>query len=134
MDEDTAKYLIEVTADIPHYIQLLASEVWQNTVNSQTVVTKKIVDECTEQLLALKYDYYLELYEHRSQNQKQLLRALTMEGKNIFSADYIKKHRLSSASTLQRSVQELVNNGIIEKKGDEYFFADPFLKLFVMKN
>jgi hypothetical protein len=134
MNADTAKYLIEIAADIPHYIQLLASEIWQNTVNSKSIVTKDIVDKCAEQLLALKYDYYLELYEHRSQNQKQLLKALTYERKNIFSADYIHKYRLSAASTLQRSVQELVNNGIIEKKAEEYFFADPFFRLFVVRN
>ena len=134
IEEETAKYLIEVAADIPHYIQLLASEVWQYMVNSQTNVTKSIVNECAEKLLAFKYDYYLELYEHRSQNQKQLLKALTYETKNIFSADYIQKYRLSAASTLQRSVQELINNGIIEKSGNEYFFADPFFQLFIKKN
>jgi AAA+ ATPase superfamily predicted ATPase len=134
IDEDTAKYLIEVAADIPHYIQLLASEVWQNMINLKSTVTKDIIDECAAQLLALKYDYYLELYEHCSKNQKQLLKALTYERKNIFSANYIKKYRLSAASTLQRSVQELVNNGIIEKKDDEYFFADPFFQMFVLKN
>ena len=134
IDEETAKYLIEVAGDIPHYIQLLASEVWQYMVNSQIIVTKTIVDECAEKLLALKYDYYLELYEHRSQNQKQLLKALTYESKNIFSAEYIKKYRLSAASTLQRSVQELINNGIVEKNDNAYFFADPFFQLFIKKN
>jgi AAA+ ATPase superfamily predicted ATPase len=134
MDEDTAKYLISVTADIPHYIQLLASEIWQNAINNQKVVTKERVDESAESVRALKNDYYLELYEHRSQNQKQLLRALTYERKNMFSADYIKKYRLSAVSTLQRSVKELINNGIIDKKGDEYFFADPFFQWFVSKN
>jgi AAA+ ATPase superfamily predicted ATPase len=134
IDEDTSKYLISLAGDIPHYIQLLASEIWQYMVNNQKVVTNAIIDECSERVLALKYDYYLELYENRSQNQKQLLKALTYERKNIFSADYIKKYRLSAVSTLQRSVKELINKGIIDKKGDEYFFADPFFQLFVSKN
>jgi hypothetical protein len=134
IEDDAAKYLIEVAADIPNYIQLLASEVWQNAINCQTVITKATIDESAEKVLALKNDYYLELFEHRSQNQKQLLKALTYERKNIFSTDYIKKHRLSAVSTLQRSVKELINNGIIDKKGGEYFFADPFFQLFVMRN
>ena len=56
-------------------------------INSQTIVTKTIVDGCAERLLVLKYDYYLELYQQCSKNQKQFLKALTYERKNIFSAD-----------------------------------------------
>jgi len=131
LDDETAKYIIHVASDVPHYIQLLASEIWQSLINSQTTITKAIVDECAQSLLVLKSDYYLELYDHRSQNQKQLLIALTKEGENIFSSDYIKKHRLSAGSTLQRSVKCLVNEGIIEKRGNEYFITDPFFRLFV---
>ena len=134
LDEDTAKYIISITADIPHYIQLLASEIWQNLITTQFVITKNRVDECAQKVLALKSDYYMELFDRRSQNQKQLLNALTLEGKNIFSAAYIKKHQLSAVSTLQRSVKELINDGIIEKKNNEYFITDPFFKLFVAQN
>ena len=134
IDVETAKYLISVAADIPHYIQFLASEVWQYMVNSQTTVSKAMVDECAQRVVALKSDYCMELFDRRSQNQKQLLKALTQEGKNIFSANYINKHRLSALSTLQRSVKDLVNNGIIEKRGGEYFIADPFFRMFVAQN
>jgi len=133
IDDETAGYIIRASADIPHYIQLLASEIWQSMINSQTTITKTIVDECAHRLLGFKSDYYMELFDRRSSNQKQLLKALTLERKNIFSANYIKKHRLSAVSTLQRSVKELINDGIIEKRGDEYFIADPFLQLFIVR-
>jgi hypothetical protein len=134
IDKETAKYLILIAADIPHYIQLLASEIWQYMVNCQTIVTKTIIDECAQKVLILKGDYYMELFSNRSQNQKQLLKALTYEKKNIFSANYINKYRLSAVSTLQRSVKELINDEIIEKREDEYFIADPFFRLFVEQN
>jgi len=131
IDENTAKYLIAVAADIPHYIQLLASEIWQDAVNSRSIITNEMVDESAKKVLAHKSDYYMELFDRQSQSRKQLLKALTIEGKSIFSADYIKKHRLPVASTLQRSAKEMIKNGIIEKSGNEYFIADPFFKLFV---
>jgi len=134
IDEETAKYLITIAADIPYYIQFLASEIWQNLINSDTVVTKNTVDESVQKVLAHNYDYYMELFAHRSQSQKQLLKALTYERKNIFSADYIKKYRLPAASTLQRAVKNLINDGIIEKKGGEYLIADPFFKMFIEQN
>jgi DNA-binding transcriptional regulator YhcF (GntR family) len=131
IDAETANYLIAVAADIPYYIQLLASEVWQTIVNSQTVVTKEIIDECAQKTLSHKSDYYMELFEHQSKSRKQLLKALTIDGSNIFSIEYIRKHRLSAPATLQRAIKELVNSGIIEKSGNEYFFADPFFKMYV---
>ena len=131
IDEDTAKYLIAVAADIPHYIQLLASEIWQESVNSQMIITNEMIDESAKRVLVHKSDYYMELFDRQSQSRKQLLKALTVEGKSIFSVEYIKKHRLPAAATLQRSVNELVNGGIIERINGEYFIADPFFKLFV---
>ena len=134
IDDETAKYLISVAADIPHYIQLLASEIWQHTVNSQTHITKDVIDECAHKLLDLKSDYYLELFTNRSLSQKQLLKALTIDNKNIFSAAYIKKHRLPALSTLQKSIKELIYNGIVERKGEEYFITDPFFRVFIERN
>jgi hypothetical protein len=131
IDENTAKYLISTASDIPHYIQLLASEIWQDTVNDQSIITKEMIDKCTQKVLENKSDYYMELFDRQSQSRKQLLQALTVEGKSIFSGEYIKKYRLPAASTLQRSVKEMINNGIIEKVANEYFIADPFFKMFV---
>ena len=84
-------------------------------------------------VLAYKSDSYMELFDRQSQSRKQLLKALTMEGKNIFSAEYIRKYRLPVASTLQRAVKDMISDGIIEKSGDELFITDPFFKLFVAK-
>ena len=131
IDENTAKYLIAVAGDIPHYIQFLAAEIWQYTINNQSVISNEMVNESAKKVLEHKSDYYMELFDRQSQSRKQLLRALTVDGKSIFSAEYIKKHRLPTASTLQRAAKEMINIGIIEKNGKEYFIGDPFFKLFV---
>ncbi|MDR3267438.1 MAG: ATP-binding protein [Tannerella sp.] len=128
---ETAKYIISVTSDIPHYIQLLAAEIWQYTINTHPVITKEIVDECTERLLIFKSDYYMELFDRQSKSRKQLLLALTLGGKNIFSAIYIRKHCLPGAATLQRAIKGLIMDGIVEKIKDEYFITDPFFKMFI---
>ncbi|MDR0814831.1 MAG: ATP-binding protein [Bacteroidales bacterium] len=131
LDTETAQYIISVAANIPHYIQLMAAEIWQYTVNSHHKVTKKIVDECAKRLLALKNDYYMELFDNQSRSKKQLLQALRINGKNIFSTAYIANHRLPGVTTLQRAVNGLINDGTIEKMNNEYFITDPFFKLFL---
>ncbi len=133
LDEETAKYLISKAGNIPHYIQLLSAEVWQYMITSQTKVTKDIVDECAKIVIALKSDYYMELFDRQSQSRKQLLKALTINGKNIFSEDYIRHHRLPGSSTIQRAERELIKEGIIEKLNNQYFISDPFFKLYIIK-
>jgi hypothetical protein len=130
LDKTIAQYLILVTANVPHYVQLLAAEIWQY-MESDTTITREIIDKSVLRVLTLKSDYYMELFEHQSKSKKQLLMALCTEGKNIFSEAYIKTNHLPSSATLQRAVSGLINNGIIDKLGSEYFISDPFFKLFL---
>jgi AAA+ ATPase superfamily predicted ATPase len=134
IDEPVACYLIDVAADIPHYIQMLAAEVWQDAVNNLSVITKDTIDESAKKVLAHKSDFYMELYENQSDSRKQLLKALSTDGKNIFSVEYIQKNRLPAVATIQRAVKDLINKGIIEKVKDAYFIADPFFKQYIIQN
>ncbi|MDR2848687.1 MAG: ATP-binding protein [Bacteroidales bacterium] len=131
LDTETAQYIIAVAANIPHYIQMMAAEIWQYMVNNIQTVTKEIVDDCVRRLLVLRNDYYMELFDNQSKSKKQLLQALRLNGKNIFSTAYITTHRLPGAPTLQRAVKGLIMDGTIEKLNNEYFITDPFFTLFL---
>jgi AAA+ ATPase superfamily predicted ATPase len=133
LDEETARYIIASAASIPHYIQHLASEIWQCAMGGKGTVNKKLVDYCVERVVARQSDYYIELFDRQSQRKKQLLQALSTDGKNIFSGEYIKKYRLGNVSTVQRAVKELVNAGVVEKTGSEYFIADPFFRRYIIR-
>ncbi|MGB4415996.1 MAG: ATP-binding protein [Paludibacter sp.] len=131
IDKQEALYLIEQSGNIPYYIQLLAAEIWQYMITSQTQVTKEIIDACSKRIVELKQDYYYELFDRQSVMQKQLLKALVHSGDNIFSASYSKRFRLSTASTTQKSVLSLLDSGIIDKTDNSYFISDPFFKRFL---
>ena len=122
---------VEMEGKTHHYIQLLAAEIWQYMVTSQTQVTKEVVETCAKQIVELKKDYYFELFDRQSLMQKQLLIALAYSGNNIFSATYTKSNRLSAASTTQKSVLALMESGIIDKTDSSYFISDPFFKRFL---
>ena len=130
LDVSIVQYIILVTANIPHYIQLLAAEIWQYA-ESDSIITREIVDKSIWRVLVLKGDYYMELFDHQSKSKKQLLLALCADGKNIFSGTYITANRLPSSATLQRAVNGLTNDGIIDRLGNDYFISDPFFKLFL---
>jgi AAA+ ATPase superfamily predicted ATPase len=131
LDTVTAQYLIACAGNIPHYIQLLASEVWQYLTGMNKSVDRDAVDLCVHQVLELKLDYYQELFDRQSQGKRQVLQALTRDGKNVFSIAYLRDNRLSSISTVQRAIKEMVLDGIVEKVEGEYTIADPFFSRFV---
>lgn len=129
---EIAEYIIKVTANIPYYIQQLASEIWLN-IEENSSVTSEIVDKCVCQVITMKNDYFMELFENQSASKKQLLIALCTNGENIFSELYRKTHRLPSSATLQRAEKGLINDGVIDKIGSEHFITDPFFRLFLQE-
>jgi len=133
VQDDTADYLIDQAGNIPYYIQLLASEVWQQTIDSTKTATSDVVDDCTDKIVEIKNDFYLELFDRQSAYQKKLLKALALDGKSIFSSDYRRQHRLSVPSTTQKAVSGLISAGIIEKHQHAHVYSDPFFQRFVLR-
>jgi uncharacterized protein len=133
IDETVSLYLIEQAGNIPYYIQLLASEVWQYMVSSQQEVNAEVVGLCAERIVDLKNDYYFELYGKQSAYQKKLLKSLLISGENLFSTNYARRFRLSATSTTQKAMIGLVESGIVEKVEGNYFISDPFFKRFLFR-
>jgi len=124
-------YLLEVTENIPFYVQFLASELWQKNISTGKSIIKADIDKAIMGIITGQSDYYLELYNHLSQYQKRVLLALVESGDKIFSKKYSEKFSLSSASSTQRVINKLRDEGIVEKEDSLYQFSDPFFKKFL---
>lgn len=133
INEEVADYLINSAGNIPYYIQMLASEVWQLSITKIKIIDNEIINSGAEQIINNKFDYYNELFDKQSAKQKQLLLALVHSGENIFSSQYTKQFYLTTPSTTQKSVSALLDAGIIEKSGNSYFISDPFFKMYLMR-
>lgn len=131
ISEDLCRYIISCVENIPYYIQLLCAEIWQYMVPDFQEVNKDIIDECFMRVVELKSDYYYERTDRLSALQKRLLIALTQSGDNIYSGEYIQRHRLVGASSLQKAVAVLLDEGIIDRNGATYTFCDPFYKQYI---
>lgn len=131
ISEELCRYIISRVENIPYYIQLLCAEIWQYMMPQLHEVNTEIVDECYERVVEMKSDYYFERTDKLSAVQKRLLIALTKSGENIYSADYIKRNQLVGASSLQKAVTVLLDEGIIDKTGSTYSFCNPFYKTYI---
>jgi len=131
ISEELCRYIIARVENIPYYIQLLCAEIWQYMMPQLHEVNTDIVDECYERVVEMKSDYYFERTDKLSVLQRRLLIALTKSGENIYSADYIKQNQLVGASSLQKAVAVLLDEGIIDKTGSRYSFCNPFYKTYI---
>ena len=128
-----AQQLIGEADNIPYYIQLLASEVWQYTITDKAAVTPEIIRQCAQQIVIVKDDYYNELFGKLSETQCKLLIALTKEQTGIFSSAYIRKYHLRASSSVQKAAAALVEEGIVDKEAGSYYICDPFFKRYIIQ-
>ena len=129
--DDEARYLIQCAANIPYYIQLLASFIWQRKVMNGGEIVVGDINDSVQDIIVLKGDFYHEQFNRYSIGQKQLLRALSRDGSHIFSVDYIRRNKLNTSSTVQKNIKILLEDGIADKTGDTYFISDPFFRIFL---
>lgn len=132
---EIAHYIIQQVDNVPYYIQFLAHQIWEYAmINSISRVDQSIVDSSLQDILELKKDYYWELTNNQSIHRKKLLFALSQDAKELYSEKTSKKYELGAASSTQKSLEVLLNEGIIEKNKNYYEFADPMYKTFVKNN
>ena len=71
-----------------------------------------------------------------SERQRIVFRAITMEGKarNVTSGAFIKKYRLSSASSVMSAVKALLDKDFLTQDGEAYIPYDQFFALWLSRN
>jgi hypothetical protein len=52
---------------------------------------------------------------------------------NLFSSDFLRKHNLGSASSVQRAIARLLEEEVLEKTNGGYQFTDVFFKRWLRK-
>lgn len=133
LSSEAAQKIINEADGVPYYIQLLAAEIWQTVKNDNlSAVSESAISQGVDWVITLKKDYYAELYDRLSLQQKKLVAAIARNGKEIFSAAFTKKFALGSVSATQKAAIVLTEQGIIEKEGNVFHVADPFFRRFLL--
>lgn len=131
--KDICLKLIDLCNNIPHYVQYLASAVWEAGMENRVSINEDVLKAAVNKIVNNQNDYFFTLFENLTSYQQKVLKAIEVNGENILSSDYMERHRLKSTSSTQRAVERLVKDDIIEKLGNTYFFRDPFFKIWLQK-
>ena len=127
---DNLKEIVHKTDNIPYYVQYLASEIWDLAIHIGSI-DSTIIDRAIQQLLYNQNDYFLNIWQNLNINQQKVIKGLAQQNTDIFSKEYHEKFKLGSMSSTQRSVEKLINESIIDKENTDYYFEDPFLKIWI---
>ena len=84
-----------------------------------------------DRIILLKSDYYWELTLKQTNYRKKVLKALSETPDEIFSQKTALKNDLGAASSTQKALESLIEQGIIEKLNRKHIFTDPLYRLFI---
>ena len=114
-------------------MQRIAHELWDyaelkdkrtlNDTDVKTVIDKLVIGQST---------YYELLWEQLPARQRAALQALAHRGAaEIYSQTVREEFRLGPASSVQKALQSLDSQDILDRYRGEYFFLDPLLSCWI---
>lgn len=113
-----------------YYIQMTFNEAFADTPEGAACTLDTICGSI-DSMIALNETIFREILSHIPEKQKELLYAIAKEGDaaRITSADFIKRHHLASASSVQAAMKKLLENDVITETDKTFAVTD---KLFAM--
>jgi hypothetical protein len=133
LDDSGLNTLLDTADLIPYDVQRIAHELWDyaelrdkrtlNNADVQTVIDKLVIGQST---------YYELLWEQLPARQRAALQALAHRGAaEIYSQTVREEFRLGAASTVQKALQSLDSQDVLDRYRGNYFFLDPLLPYWI---
>ncbi|MEA3239047.1 MAG: hypothetical protein U9Q94_04630 [Candidatus Bipolaricaulota bacterium] len=113
--------------------RLLCHILW-DSAREERSVAEVDVQQAVQQIFLREAHAFHDLWDMLPLKVRQLLVALAKEGRSqaqVYSGDFLQKHGLGSASSVQRAVSCLMNEEILEKINGGYHFTGVFFKRWI---
>lgn len=136
LDRGAAETIYKMFDGCTWYMQMMMNEMFALTKEGM-ICTTEYIDFAWDNIIMAQEDRYQTILYGLAPKQKQLLQAIakdrTVEG--ITSSDFVKRHRLVSASSVQAALKPLLKNDIVTCEEGiyriyDYFFADYLAKKY----
>lgn len=131
---EVVSYIYNMVEGTTWYIQKLCNEIFAYA-DEGVECTIADVDNALENILEEKTDIFQDTMARLTTKQRQLLIALSKEGRTAqpTSGAFIKKYKLSSASSIQRSLSALLDKDIISSEPGKYYVYDYFFQFWLRR-
>ncbi|MFA7043745.1 MAG: ATP-binding protein [Bacteroidales bacterium] len=113
-----------------YYIQKTFNEAFSDTLPGEKC-TLDTLNQTIDNLIAGNATIFREILSNIPEKQKELLYAIARDGEaeRITSSEFLKKHSLSSASSIQSAIKKLIEKELVTELNKKYSVTD---KLFAM--
>jgi len=117
-----------------YYIQKTFNESFADTPPKEEC-TLEIIRTAIDNLIAYNDTIFREILSNIPDKQKELLYAIAREdeAKQILSANFIKRHSLPSASSVQASIKKLLGKDIVTDVNKTYSVTDKLFAMWINK-
>lgn len=114
------------------FVQMLMNELYDLTAEGDTCRTTDI-PIAESNVIDIQSAGYQETMARLSARQRELLVAIAKEGyaERITSSEFMAKHGLSSASSVQAAIKPMLSTGLITQNGSTYTVYDYFLAKWI---
>jgi hypothetical protein len=134
IDAEAIERILAITEGHPHDTQELCYFTWARARSEQTPASRSLVDRALRRVVEAEDARYTTLWEELSPHQRLLLLALTGGGDGVYSETYRRRNRLGSPSSVQRSLDRLLERELIDSTGTgRYRLTDVFLRAWLRR-
>lgn len=132
---ETIEAIYEQFEGITWYVQKMLHVLYDMTASHNTCNEKQILEALQTIIDSFKYTYS-EILFRMPEKQKELLIAITKEGKaqSLTSGAFIKKYKLASASSVQSALKGLLEKDFITQEKNIYRIYDQFFGIWLKEN
>jgi len=130
IDLEAVREILQTTDDHPYYTQLLCHILWDRN-QQEKIITKESITAALQEVFMREAHAFQGLWDMLTLKARQLLVALAKEEGpqvQLFSSDFLRKHNLGSASSVQRAITRLLEEEVLEKTDGGYQFTDVFFR------
>jgi hypothetical protein len=134
IDEAVVQSLLAVSHAHPYGTQELAYSTWELTPSGGRATPARLAD-ALRRVLRSENAHFSRIWERASRAQRLVLEAFARApGEPPMGAGYRRAHALPGTSTIQRAIEALAADELIERWGNGYRIAEPFLPEWIVRN
>jgi hypothetical protein len=134
--DDGLDRMVQAADLIPYDVQRLAHELWDYAeLNDKPELGVADVEAVINELVRGQAEYFERLWEQLTSRQRAVLQALSQRGAADLHSQAGREHyRLGPASTVQKALQSLAAQDILDRYHGDYFIVDPLFATWVRRS
>lgn len=125
----------EITENHPYYTQMICHYLWDFAKQNKCEVNADVVERVIQEILERDTVLLTELWDRITIGERHLLKAIAEEETgSIYETKYLLKHKLWSASAVQKAASKLLERDYIRKlPNGTIAFINPIFKHWIIR-